>query len=196
MEAAGRRTASGPTPVVKVNEGQRRLLMSPVCLAPAAPRRRRLGRAIIHQQGCGTSETGMVQRTTVSSIGRIAAINKDSKPMEAEGRRPEFTPEESWRAIHETMGCVQSSMYVAGTATILVLWGTIMSLGYLAHFAIATLAPSFADSYPWFPGPLWGGLALVGMIGSAIIGHRAGGRAWRARRPVALASGCSSSSSL
>ncbi len=32
------------------------------------------------------------------------------------------TPEESWRDIHETMDRARSSMYVAGTATIMLLW--------------------------------------------------------------------------
>ena len=94
--------------------------------------------------------------------------------QEAQGGRGDFTPEESWRTIHETVGRVQSSMYVAGTATILLLWGVIVSLGYLSQFAIASLAPGFAESNPWFPGPLWGTLATVGMVGSGIIGHRAG----------------------
>ena len=94
--------------------------------------------------------------------------------QDAEGMRAEFTPEESWRAIHETVDRVQSSMYVAGMAAILLLWGIIVSLGYLSQFAITTLAAGFADTYPWFPGPLWGGLATIGMAGSAILGHRAG----------------------
>ena len=93
--------------------------------------------------------------------------------QEAQGGRADLTPEESWRTIHETVGRVQSSMYVAGTATILLLWGVIVSLGYLSQFAIASLAPGFAESNPWFPGPLWGTLATLG-VGSGIIGHRAG----------------------
>ena len=94
--------------------------------------------------------------------------------QEPQGGRADLTPEESWRTIHETVGRVQSSMYVAGTATILLLWGVIVSLGYLSQFAIASLAPGFAESNPWFHGPLWGTLATVGMVGSGIIGHRAG----------------------
>ena len=94
--------------------------------------------------------------------------------QEAQGGRADLTPEESWHTIHETVGRVQSSMYVAGMATILLLWGVIVSLGYLSQFAIASLAPGFAESNPWFPGPLWGTLATVGMVGSGIIGHRAG----------------------
>ena len=59
----------------------------------------------------------------------------------AEGGRAELTPEESWRTIHATMDRAQSSMYLAGTATILLLWGVITSLWFFSQFAIATLAP-------------------------------------------------------
>ena len=85
-----------------------------------------------------------------------------------------LTPEESWGAIHETVDRVRSSMYVAGTATILLLWGAIVSLGFLLQYAIPKLAPEFVESVPWFSGPLWGVLCAAGMVGSAIIGHRAG----------------------
>ena len=47
-----------------------------------------------------------------------------------------LTPQESWRAINETMDRARSSMYVAGTATILLLWGAIAALGYLSQFGI------------------------------------------------------------
>ncbi len=85
-----------------------------------------------------------------------------------------LTPQESWRAIHETMDRARSSMYVAGTATILLLWGAIAALGYLSQFGIKTLAPEFAVRNPWLSAPLWGALVAVGFLGSAIIGHRAG----------------------
>ena len=85
-----------------------------------------------------------------------------------------LTPQESWRAIHETMDRARSSMYVAGTATILLLWGAIAALGYLSQFGIKTLAPEFAVRNPWLSAPLWGVLVAVGFLGSAIIGHRAG----------------------
>ena len=85
-----------------------------------------------------------------------------------------LTADESWGAIHTTMDRARSSMYVAGTATILLLWGAIVALGYLSQYAIATLASDFAAGNPWYPGPLWGALAAVGMVGSALIGHRAG----------------------
>ena len=85
-----------------------------------------------------------------------------------------LTPQESWRAINETMDRARSSMYVAGTATILLLWGAIAALGYLSQFGIETLAPEFAERSPWISAPLWGVLVAAGFLGSAIIGHRAG----------------------
>lgn len=85
-----------------------------------------------------------------------------------------MTPQEGWRSILTTMEGARSSMYVAGSAAILVLWGVIASMGYLSEFATATLAEDFATRNPWISGPLWGVLAVVGMVGSALIGHRAG----------------------
>ena len=82
-------------------------------------------------------------------------------------------PDESWSAIHATMDRARSSMYVAGTATILLLWGAIVALGYFSQYAIQTLASDFAAGTPWYPGLLWGVLATAGMVGSARIGHRA-----------------------
>ena len=93
---------------------------------------------------------------------------------EANGGAGPNSPGESWQAIHSTMEAARSSMYLAGITTIILLWGAIASLGFLSQHAIATLAPDFAADRPWFPGPLWGVLATAGMIGSAIIGHRAG----------------------
>ena len=85
-----------------------------------------------------------------------------------------LTADESWGAIHTTMDRARSSMYVAGTATILLLWGAIVALGYFGQYAIETLASEFATGSPWYPGPLWGVLATAGMVGSSLIGHRAG----------------------
>lgn len=85
-----------------------------------------------------------------------------------------LTAEESWQTIHTTMDHARSSMYLAGSTAILLLWGVIVSLGYFSHYAIETLATEFAEDKPWFPGPLWGGLGTVGGISSGIIGHRAG----------------------
>ncbi|MCY3784250.1 MAG: hypothetical protein OXG79_10730 [Chloroflexi bacterium] len=85
-----------------------------------------------------------------------------------------LTPDESWSAVHATLDRARNSMYVAGTATILLLWGAIVAVGAFAQYAIATLASEFAAGTPWYPGPLWGVLAAAGMVGSALIGHRAG----------------------
>ena len=84
------------------------------------------------------------------------------------------TPEESWRTIHETMDRARSSMYVAGTATITLLWAAIASLGVGSEYAILTLASEFAERSPWIFGVLWGTLMVPGMVGSAFIGRRAG----------------------
>ena len=100
-------------------------------------------------------------------IGRCAMQRSD-------GETVALTPEESWGAIHETVDRVRASMYVAGTSTILLLWGAIVSLGFLSQYGIITLAPEFVESNPWIIGPLWGVLCVVGMVGSAVIGHRAG----------------------
>ena len=85
-----------------------------------------------------------------------------------------LTPEEGWQAIHETMERARSSMYVAGTMTILLLWSVIASLGLASEYAIEALAPDFKADYPWISGPLWAILVTVGMVGSAVMGHRAG----------------------
>ena len=84
------------------------------------------------------------------------------------------TPEESWRDIHETMDRARSSMYVAGTATITLLWAAIASLGVGSQYAIMTLAPEFVERSPWIFGVLWGSLMVPGMVGSGFIGRRAG----------------------
>ena len=85
-----------------------------------------------------------------------------------------LTPQESWGAIHSTMEEARSSMYLAGTATILLLWGVIVSLGFISQFAAETLASDFATRNSWISAPLWGVLVVAGMLGSAVIGHRAG----------------------
>ena len=92
----------------------------------------------------------------------------------SDGEMAALTPEESWEAIHETVDRVRSSMYVAGTAMILLLWGALVSLGFLSQYGILTLAPEFVESSPWISGLLWGVLCAAGMVGSVVIGHRAG----------------------
>ncbi len=85
-----------------------------------------------------------------------------------------LTPEQSRRAIHATMERARSSLYVAGTTPILLLWGVIASLGYLAEYALVTLAEDLEAAHPWIHAPLWGLLVVAGMAGSAFVGHRAG----------------------
>ena len=92
----------------------------------------------------------------------------------SDGETRAGTPEESWRDIHETMDRARSSMYVAGTATITLLWAAIASLGVGSQYAIMTLAPEFAERSPWIFGVLWGSLMVPGMVGSGFIGRRAG----------------------
>ncbi len=82
-------------------------------------------------------------------------------------------PEDSWNAIHTTMDRARSSMYVAGMEPILLLWGAIVALALLAQYAVVTLVPAFVADNPWFPAPVWGVLAAAGMVGSAVLGHRA-----------------------
>ena len=96
--------------------------------------------------------------------------------QESDDNATALTPAESWHAVHATMDRARSSMYTAGTTAILLLWGVIAALGYLSQYLIHTLAPEFTARYPWLPLPLWGGVVMVGMLGSAIIGHRAGSK--------------------
>ena len=97
------------------------------------------------------------------------------------------TPQQGWASIHSTLDRSRSSMYVAGWAHIMLLWGAIVTVGYLSTYAIETLASAFATDYPWYPGPLWIGLVVPGIIGSSIIGHRASKR--NASGPSATAAG-------
>ena len=86
------------------------------------------------------------------------------------------TAQEGWRDIHATMERTRSSMYFAGSATILLLWAAIAAVGVASQYAITTLATEFADSSPWIFGVLWGSLMVPGMVGSGFIGSRAGRR--------------------
>lgn len=65
-------------------------------------------------------------------------------------------------------------MYVVGSATILLFWTGIASVGVATQSAVMELAPDFIDRSPWFFGALWGSLMVPGMVGSGIIGSRAG----------------------
>ena len=94
--------------------------------------------------------------------------------QQSDGEAKALTPEESWRDIHETMDRARTSMYVAGSATILLLWAAIASVGVVSQYAILTLASEFAERSPWIFGVLWGALMAPGMVGSGFIGRRAG----------------------
>ena len=85
----------------------------------------------------------------------------------------QLSPEKSWRTIHDTMDQSRNSMYLAGTDTILLLWGGLMALGYLGQFAILSLANDFAERSPWIFAPFWLVVVAIGMIASSIIGYRA-----------------------
>ena len=116
--------------------------------------------------------------------------------QESDDEERALTPEESWRSIHTTMDSARSSMYVAGAATIALLWGVIAALGYLSMYALQTLAPDFMTSNPWIYAPLWAVLVTAGMTASAIIGHRAGSGNALPETPLAApASGYSCSGS-
>ena len=90
-----------------------------------------------------------------------------------EGEGQPISAERGWASIHATLDKAHSSMYMAGWTKIMLLWGAIVAVGYLSMYAVETLAPEFAADYPWYPGPLWLGLAIPGMIASSLIGHRA-----------------------
>lgn len=83
---------------------------------------------------------------------------------------------ESWEAIHQTLERSHRSLYLAGTASILLLWGVLTAVYFIVTFALGELAPEFVADYPWYHGPVWAVLGPLGMIGSSIIGHRAGER--------------------
>ena len=89
-----------------------------------------------------------------------------------EGQR--MTPEQAWESMVTTLDRSRATLYTAGWPAISLLWAALVALGYLMQFTVGTALPSFATDRPWFPGPLWGGLALIGMVASSIIGARAG----------------------
>lgn len=92
----------------------------------------------------------------------------------AAGDGQELSPQQGWEDIHATMDQLRSSMYVAGTATILLVWGAIISLGFFVEYSFTTFLEDAAADRPWIRAPLWFGLVAVGMVASALIGDRAG----------------------
>lgn len=85
-----------------------------------------------------------------------------------------LSAEEGWETVHATVHGGRSAFYTAGSTAILLMWGGIISIAYLAQYCVATFAADFADKYPWYPGPLWAIITFPGVIGSMVIGHRAG----------------------
>ena len=65
-----------------------------------------------------------------------------------------LSPDEGWETVHATMHGARSAFYSAGSTAILLMWAGIISIAYLAQYAVATFAEDFADKYPWYPGPL------------------------------------------
>ena len=94
----------------------------------------------------------------------------------ANSENVELTPQESWQTVHETMDRARSSMYVAGSAPIMLLWAAIAAVGIGVQSTMLALAPDFADSNSWVFLALWGTLMAPGMVGSAFIGRAAGRR--------------------
>ena len=67
-------------------------------------------------------------------------------------------------------------MYLAGTTPILMLWGGITAVAYLFAYWLENGGSDLAEERPWVIVPLFGSLIVAGIVGSAIIGHRAGNR--------------------
>ena len=95
----------------------------------------------------------------------------------ADGETRGPTPQESWEAINDTLERTRSSLYVAGSATILVVSGAIASVGMLAEYAIATWGSELRNDYPWISAPLWLALVAAMMAANSVIGSRAGQKA-------------------
>lgn len=74
------------------------------------------------------------------------------------------------------MDRARSSMYLAGTSPILLLWGGITAVAYLFSYWLQTGGADLVEQRPWVVVLLFGVLIVAGIVGSAIIGHRAGSR--------------------
>lgn len=85
-----------------------------------------------------------------------------------------LSADEGWETVHATVHGGRSAFYTTGSTAILLMWGGIISIAYLAQYCVATFAADFADKYPWYPGPLWVIITFPGVIGSMVIGYRAG----------------------
>ena len=104
-----------------------------------------------------------------------------------------LTPEESWEAIQDTVDRVRSSMYVAGSATILLLWGAIVSVGLLAVYAIVNQASESVVSSPWTHALLWGGWVQWEWRAARSLDIAPARRLRSETRHATLGSGCSCS---
>lgn len=94
----------------------------------------------------------------------------------SEGGGTVLTPQEGWETIHATMDKARSSMYLAGSSAILLLWGAITPVAYLAEYWLQTGGSDLAEESPWVRAPIFGVLIVAGIIGSGFIGKRAGER--------------------
>ena len=65
-----------------------------------------------------------------------------------EGDKDQPTAQESWRTIHESMDRARSSMYIAGSAPILLLWAAVASVGVSTQYAITALGAGFCGPEP------------------------------------------------
>lgn len=87
-----------------------------------------------------------------------------------------LTPQESWGAIHATINKTRSSMYLAGTSPILLMWGALTAVLYLIEYWLQTGGSALAEETPWIRAPVYGVLLVGGMVGSGLIGRRYGSR--------------------
>ena len=94
----------------------------------------------------------------------------------SEGGEDALTPQESWGEIHATMDKARSSMYLAGTSEILLLWAAITPVLYLFEYWLQTGGADLAAESPWVRAPIFGVVVAAGMVGSGFIGRRAASR--------------------
>lgn len=94
----------------------------------------------------------------------------------SEGGDGALTPQESWGAIHATIDKTRSSMYLAGTSEILLLWAAITPVMYLFEYWLQTGGSHLTEESPWVRGPIFGVVVAAGMVGSGFIGRRAARR--------------------
>ena len=90
----------------------------------------------------------------------------------SEGGGAALTPQESWGVIHTTMDKARSSIYLAGSSMILLLWGALTAVSYFFEYWLQTGGSDVAEQSPWVRAPFYGTFIAVGIVGSAIIGRR------------------------